>query len=130
MENLFWLLLINVKPEEQDVYSGNDAGNLVYRSKPCIYNMMDGLAGEVGTNFFAVEYFYNMEVNATLIKNDVNIFTHRSQEIVLDKLTNNSLKNLVLRVEHSIASSLMEELYTFENATCSRGNRVVNVNRE
>jgi hypothetical protein len=117
-------------PNELDVSSGSNAGNIASRSEPCIYNMMEGFAGEAGTDFFTVEYFYTMELNATLVDNAVNIFTPRTQAIILDEFANNSLRNVILSVEYSISSYLMEESYTFENASCSGhgGNRVVNVN--
>ncbi|OEU20581.1 hypothetical protein FRACYDRAFT_234212 [Fragilariopsis cylindrus CCMP1102] len=116
-------------PSELDVYSRNNTGGIASRSEPCIYNRMEDFVGEAGTNFFTVEYFYTMEVNATLIDNVVNIFTPRTQAIILDEFANNSLRNVILSVESSIASYLMEESYTFENATCSGhgGNLVVNV---
>jgi hypothetical protein len=91
-------------------------------SKSCDYDSRKGFAGDIGNNFFTVEYFYILRVNSSLLSNTEIAY---NEAVNYEELPYDSLHNVVFQVELEIGSHLLKESGEFRNAPCNNARRLV-----
>ncbi|KAL3893612.1 MAG: hypothetical protein SGARI_008061, partial [Bacillariaceae sp.] len=95
-------------------------------SKSCDYDSRKGFAGDIGDDYFTVNYFYTMLVDGTQLGDTAVSY---NQPIDFNTLAKDSLQNVVLQVELEIASYLLRESGEFERAPCNNARRLMPARR-
>jgi hypothetical protein len=98
----------------------HDPFEIDVQSESCDYDSIEGFAGDVGTNFYTVEYYYSIQVDSSLLDDTEVLYFEPTN---LEDLPENSLQNVVLEVELAIASYLLHDSVVFESAPCNNGRR-------
>ena len=91
-------------------------------SKSCDYDSVKGFAGDIGDDYYTVDYYYTMLVDGSELGDTAISY---NQPIDFNTLAKDSLQNVVLQVELEIASYLLRESGEFENAPCNSARRLV-----
>lgn len=122
---VFWLALLPTLAVTLAVPTGvhhhsYDPLELDVDSKSCDYNSLEGYAGNIGTTFYTVEYFYSMVLNASQLENDVISY---NQPVTFLDVEDDSLQGVVLSVEFEVASFMLKESSAFKNAPCNSRRR-------
>jgi hypothetical protein len=100
----------------------SDPSELDVTSQSCAYDSRKGFAGDIGEDYFTVEYFYTMTLDGTQL-GDTEI--SYNQPIDFDNLAKDSLHNVVFQVELEIASYLLRQSGEFVRAPCNSARRLM-----
>jgi hypothetical protein len=112
--------LIRILPGIQGSMHQHDPLEIDVQSESCDFNTIEGFAGDIGSDFFTVEYYYTIQVNASLMDDTEVAYKEPTN---FEDLSEGSLQHVVLKVELAIASLLLHESFAFKSAPCNQGRR-------
>lgn len=87
-------------------------------SKSCAYNSNTGFAGDIGDDFFSVDYYYTLLVASASLGN-TQVVSLREAVVNFDALPDNSIHNVIYQIELGIGSYLLKESGEFQSAPCN-----------
>jgi hypothetical protein len=94
----------------------NTPSELDVSSKSCDYDSRTGFAGDIGQDFYSVDYFYTLLADSSILGNTEILY---NEPIDFDALPDNSIHNVVFQIEMGIGSYLLQESGEFQSAPCN-----------
>lgn len=98
----------------------HDPFEIDVESESCNFNTIEGFAGDIGTDFFTVEYYYAVQVDASLLEDTEVSYKEPTN---FGDLPEDSLQHVILEIELALAAHLLHQSDAFDSSRCNHGRR-------